>query len=60
MPCVGCEKDCKCTTEKCCEGCKCREPGKCGCNASKPSSGSGGCCNKGATDGTKCCGSDKK
>ncbi|KAM7359974.1 metallothionein F [Cochliomyia hominivorax] len=31
MPCKGCEKDCKCTTTKCDERCKCAEGNKCNC-----------------------------
>ncbi|XP_034484668.1 metallothionein-3 [Drosophila innubila] len=47
MPCVGCEKECKCTAEKCADGCKCSSPGKCGCNPSNVTQPSGGgCCKK--------------
>ncbi|XP_075144672.1 metallothionein F [Haematobia irritans] len=31
MPCKGCEKDCKCTTSKCDERCKCAKGNKCNC-----------------------------
>ncbi|XP_039494008.1 metallothionein-3 [Drosophila santomea] len=63
MPCVGCGKDCKCTPEKCCEKCKCQNPGHCGCNPSSATS-SGGCCKKGGdTAGgdakPSCCGAKK-
>ncbi|XP_064556829.1 metallothionein-3 [Drosophila montana] len=52
MPCVGCEKECNCTAEKCSESCKCNSPGKCGCNPSKSAkTSSGGCCKKVEGDG---------
>ncbi|XP_002136963.1 metallothionein-2 [Drosophila pseudoobscura] len=64
MPCVGCEKNCTCTLEKCCASCKCQKPGTCGCNpANAPAAG--GCCKKkddsAAHAQGKCCGNgDKK
>nr|AFK29240.1 CG8721-like protein [Drosophila buzzatii] len=64
MPCVGCEKDCKCTSDKCSEDCKCVTPGKCCCNPSKKEqTSSGECCKeKGACEGNgprNCCKSGK-
>ncbi|TDG44127.1 hypothetical protein AWZ03_009458 [Drosophila navojoa] len=52
MPCIGCEKACKCTADKCSEDCKCVTPGKCCCNPSKTEQTStGGCCKKGKGTG---------
>ncbi|KAH8383666.1 hypothetical protein KR009_009948, partial [Drosophila setifemur] len=48
-------KDCKCTPEKCSEGCKCPSPEKCGCNPAKTGK-------KGRDSGDakgKCCGGGK-
>ncbi|XP_032593254.1 metallothionein-3 [Drosophila grimshawi] len=61
MPCVGCEKECKCTAEKCADSCKCKSAGKCGCNPNNGAqNSSGGCCkkNEAANDGKgekSCC-----
>ncbi|KAI8130953.1 hypothetical protein FF38_06158 [Lucilia cuprina] len=48
MPCKGCEKDCKCTTTKCDERCKCAQGNKCNCmSGQKETEGSGkSCCSK--------------
>ncbi|XP_023162337.1 metallothionein-2 [Drosophila hydei] len=61
MPCVGCEKACKCTADKCSKECKCDTPGKCGCNSPKAEATSSSCCCKnvkGAGEGNEpkdCC-----
>ncbi|KAH8358538.1 hypothetical protein KR093_000839, partial [Drosophila rubida] len=56
--------ECKCTAEKCDESCKCKLPGKCGCNTSKEAEAPGGsCCKKSGCDNGKsekdCCGDTK-
>ncbi|XP_020813440.1 metallothionein-2 [Drosophila serrata] len=58
MPCESCGKDCKCSPQKCSEGCKCPSPDKCDCNVKKKAASSGA---KERVDaqGGKCCGGNK-
>ncbi|KAH8397724.1 hypothetical protein KR215_010593, partial [Drosophila sulfurigaster] len=56
--------ECKCTAEKCCDNCKCKLPGKCGCNTSigATSSSENSCKNSGCVGNKSengCCKDDK-
>nr|XP_017020471.1 uncharacterized protein LOC108073394 [Drosophila kikkawai] len=63
MPCESCGKACKCTPQKCSEGCKCPSPDKCDCNAPKKSAAASGGKERSSAgadgQGGKCCGGKK-
>ncbi|XP_004523248.1 metallothionein-2 [Ceratitis capitata] len=58
MPCKGCEKDCKCTPDKCDDRCKCAKDAKCHCHGGNVGKNAEGttksCCSAGG--GEKKCG----